>query len=150
MNILNKLLGKEKKQFSDNSSKVSESSKKNPINKVKNYVLSPNQIVRIIESNEGCIASDRITVDGCKVGFMYREETDGKWPDSGWRFFAGDENEDYMNNSSNHAIYQVNTICNYDSDIIPFLDSKPGTAFIRNGKGILIFDSEWKDIKNEY
>lgn len=25
---------------------------------------------------EGCLATDRIMVDGCKVGYMYREEPD--------------------------------------------------------------------------
>ena len=96
--------------------------------KEKKYFLSVNQTKRLIDSNEGCIATDRITVDGCKVGFMYREESyqNGN-PDSGWRFMAGDEDEDddYMNNADNHAIYQVNTICNYDPDIIAFLHSAP-------------------------
>ncbi|WP_145025730.1 DUF2185 domain-containing protein [Paenibacillus sp. Y412MC10] len=97
-------------------------------------------------ANEGCIASDRITVDGCKVGFMYREEVSGSpYPDSGWRFLAGDEDEEYMDNADNHAIYLVNTICNYDPDIIPFLHSPPGTAFIRNERGALVLDEEWEE-----
>ena len=39
----------------------------------------------------GCIAANRITVEGCKVGCCYREKSDGDW-DSAWRFTAGDEN----------------------------------------------------------
>ena len=114
-------------------------------NKPKKYFLSANHIKRLIDSNEGCIATDRITVDGCKVGFMYREESYQKGnPDSGWRFMAGDEDDDYMNNADNHAIYQVNTICNYDPDIIPFLSSAPGTAYIRNVNGELVLDEEWE------
>ena len=31
----------------------------------------------------------------CKVGYCYREKPDGDW-DSGWRFTAGDESEEYM------------------------------------------------------
>lgn len=117
--------------------------------KEKKYVLSANQIKRVIDSNEGCIATDRITVDGCKVGFMYREEPyqNGN-PDCGWRFMAGDEGDDYMNNANNHAIYQVNTICNYDPDIIPFLNSAPGTAYIRGANGKLVLDKEWKKPKD--
>ena len=34
-------------------------------------------------------------VEGCKVGYGYREELDGSL-DSGWRFTAGDESEPYM------------------------------------------------------
>ena len=34
------------------------------------------------EEANGCIATSRITVEGCKVGYCYREEPDGDW-DSG-------------------------------------------------------------------
>ena len=78
----------------------------------------------------GCIASDRITVDGAPVGYMYREEpcTDIA---SGWRFFAGDESQEYADTPDNFAIYEVNTICNYDPAIIQFLDAPVGSAFGR-------------------
>ena len=71
---------------------------------------------------EGCFANDRILVDGCKVGYMYREEPEGDF-DSGWRFLAGDESDEYMDNTDNAGIYKLNTIANYDPDIIPFLYS---------------------------
>ena len=44
------------------------------------------------EGPQGCFATDRILVDGCRVGYCYREEPeegDENW-DSGWRFTAGD------------------------------------------------------------
>jgi len=47
---------------------------------------------------------------------MYREQPDND-VDSGWRFMAGYETDDYMNNPSNHGIFDVNTIANYDEDI---------------------------------
>ncbi len=80
---------------------------------------------------EGCIVSDRITKEGYKVGYMYREEPTEENPDSGWRFMAGNEDEEYMNNPDNHHIFAINTICNYDKDIIPYLNSKKGSAYIR-------------------
>lgn len=52
-------------------------------------------------NGEGCIVSDRKTKEGFKVGYMYREVPDDNKPDSGWRFLAGDEDEAYMNDSSN-------------------------------------------------
>jgi hypothetical protein len=112
-------------------------------NKQKKFKLSADQIKRLIDSSSGCIATDRITVDGCKVGFMYREQPLKSQPDSGWRFMAGDEDDDYMNNSAYHSVYQLNTICNYDPDIIPFLNSEPGTAFIRDENGKLVLDEDW-------
>ena len=76
-----------------------------------------------------------ITVEGRKVAFMYREAPDHD-VDSGWRFLTGHESDEYMNDPDHHAVYDVNTIANYDPDIIPFLDSPIGSAFERpNGVG---------------
>lgn len=50
-------------------------------------------------------------MDGAKVGYMYRERPDEDLG-SGWRFLAGDETEDYMDNPEHTAIYAVNTIAN--------------------------------------
>ena len=96
----------------------------------KPFKIPKDQIRRLIPDLGGCFASDRITVDGAPVGFMYREPPDSNL-DSGWRFFAGDESEEYADTPDNFAIYEVNTICNYDPAIIPFLDAQAGSAFIR-------------------
>lgn len=90
-----------------------------------------NLIVWNEPNGEGCMASDKITKEGFKVGYMYREQPDGESPDSGWRFMAGNEDDEYMNNPNNHHIFAINTICNYDKDIIPYLHSNIGSAYIR-------------------
>jgi hypothetical protein len=62
---------------------------------------------------------------------MYREEAD--FPeDSGWRFLAGDESDEYMDDADHHGLYEVNTIANYDPEIIPFIESPPGSCFVRD------------------
>jgi hypothetical protein len=96
----------------------------------KKFALTPNQIKPLAEGYGGCIATDMITVEGRKVRFMYRQEPDNDI-DSGWRFMAGSESDEYMDDSKNHGAYDVNTIANYDPDIIPFLDSPIGSAFER-------------------
>lgn len=73
-----------------------------------------------------------ITVDGRKVGYMYREAADNEY-DSGWRFMSGFESQAYIDNAANLEIYDVNTVANYDPDIIPFLDAPIGSAFERKG-----------------
>lgn len=92
------------------------------------------------ESSDGCIATDRITVDGLPVGYMYREKPeDGAWfggYDSGWRFTAGDESDEYMQTVENSGIYKLNTICQYDPDIVPLLHAPYGTAYIRDENGM--------------
>ena len=103
-----------------------------------NFLFSKNKIKPLYYSNgaNGCIASNKITVDGRKVGYLYREipDTNSTFPDSGWRFFSGDENEEYTDDPSNFNIFNLNTICNYDPDIIPLLNSPYVTSYIRKGK----------------
>ena len=103
--------------------------------KEKSFRLRADQIRPGATGYGGCIATDLITCGGRKVGFMYREAT-RRDVDSGWRFMSGYESDEYMNDPANHAVYDVNTIANYDSDIIPFLDAPVGSVFEReNGSG---------------
>lgn len=103
----------------------------------KHFKLSAEQIKPLATGHGGAIASDRITVDGRPVGYMYRTRPINKL-DSGWAFLAGDESPEYMNNSANHSIYDVNTIANYDPEIIPLLDAPVGSAFIRTANGLIV------------
>ena len=97
---------------------------------------------------DGCIATNRITVEGCKVGYCYREEPDGDW-DSGWRFTAGDESEAYMDDPNNAGIYKLNTICNDDPDIIPLLNTPAPCAFERDENGVFQQIKDWKPDEDE-
>jgi hypothetical protein len=94
------------------------------------FKIPGDQIRQLIPDMGGCFASDRITVDGAPVGYMYREQPEEGF-DCGWRFFAGDESQEYADAADNFAIYDVNTICNCDPAIIPFLDAPIGSAFGR-------------------
>jgi len=96
----------------------------------KKYKLSKEQIINLATGYGGCLASDKITVDGDEVGFMYREEPCFD-EDSGWRFLAGTEDEEYMDNPDNTAIYDVNTIANYDRAIIAYLHLPVGLELQR-------------------
>ena len=100
----------------------------------KKFRLSPAQIQPLALNIGGCIASDRIVVDGRPVGYMYRQVPVNQ-DDSGWRFLAGDEDNAYMANNANHGVYDVNTIANYCRDILPFIDAEVGTAFERDDDG---------------
>ncbi|WP_028008367.1 DUF2185 domain-containing protein [Solimonas flava] len=99
----------------------------------KKFALTADQIKPLATGHGGCIATDMITVLGKPVGYMVREPT-SRQHDSGWCFMAGDESQEYMDNSANHAIYDVNTIANYSPEIIPFLNAPPQSAFIRDKK----------------
>lgn len=99
------------------------------------FKIPGEKIIDLIHTSIGCIATDKITVDGLSVGYMYIEEPDNK-TDSGWRFFSGTEDQDYVDDPDNLCVYAVNTIANYDRDIIPYLGLPIGTALERNSKNI--------------
>jgi hypothetical protein len=98
----------------------------------KQFKIAGSDMKPLAPGRGGCFATDHITVDGRKVGYMYREEPDFQ-DDSGWRFFSGKESQDYLDDPANTMIYEVNTIANYDPSIIPLLDSAVGSAFERRG-----------------
>lgn len=106
-----------------------------PTQPTKTFKLRADQTKPLVQYRGACFATDRITVEGKRVGYMYREKPDAtsKVLDTGWRFQAGDESQTYMDDPHNSAIYDVNTIANYDPDIIPLLDAPIGSAFERDG-----------------
>ncbi len=69
---------------------------------------------------------------------MYREEPSFEH-DSGWRFLSGSETQEYADDAGNWAIYNVNTIANYDEAIIDYLHAPIGTELDRvTGTNIFI------------
>lgn len=94
----------------------------------KRYKLTAADLRPIAEGFGACVASDKITVDGWPVRFMYREAAIHR-DDSGWRFLSGLESEAYINEPSNYAFYDCNTIANYDPTIVPHLGAPIGSAF---------------------
>lgn len=104
----------------------------NPTAMANKQLLSEEDIKQLIKPMGSCIASSRITCDGQKVGFMYRDQPEFEI-DCGWRFLSGDESEDYLEHSDNAKVYDVNTIANYDPAIIPFLKMPVGTELEREG-----------------
>jgi hypothetical protein len=94
----------------------------------KRFALAAADIKSIAPGHGSCLATDRITVGHQPVGFMYRDIPDNAY-DSGWRFFAGDESQHYLDDPTNFETYDVNTIANYDSEIVPLLDAAARSAF---------------------
>ncbi len=101
---------------------------------VKKFKLKASDIKPVAEGYGACYASDHITVEGRKVGYMYREEPDND-SDSGWRFLSGEESQEYLDNPDNLAIYDVNTIANYDPAIVEYLSAEVGSAYARSENG---------------
>lgn len=96
----------------------------------KRYALTASDIKPLAYGHGGCVATDQITVNGRKVGYMVRDAPNNP-EDSGWSFFAGDEAQEYLDDAANSGVFDVNTIANYDPDIIQFLDAPVGSRFVR-------------------
>lgn len=101
-----------------------------PDSSEKIYKIPRHELRQLIPNIGAGYASDRIVVDGLPVGYVYREAPHLD-VDSGWWFFSRDESQEYVDDPSHLALYEVNTICNCDPAIIPYLGAPVGTAFGR-------------------
>ena len=100
----------------------------------KHYKLESRDLQPLATGFGLCVVTDRIAVDGYAVGYMYRDEPeDGE--DSGWRFFAGDEDDRYIDNPKNFNVMEVNFVANCDPSIIAHLESPIGAAFDKADDG---------------
>lgn len=81
--------------------------------------------------NFGYVLATKMLVEKkLPVMFMYREK--GVNGDSGWRFFSGLEEQEYVDNPDNIAIYDIKTILDIDESIKPYLDALCGRAYERS------------------
>ncbi len=100
------------------------------VNKNKKLSLKETDIKELVSNLGYCMATDKITVEGLDIGYMYKEAPEDV-NDSGWRFFSGIETQEYIDNPDNIGIYDVNTIANYDCAIIPYLNKQTGAELNR-------------------
>lgn len=83
------------------------------------------------------IASARIASDGRPVGSLYREAP-GHQDDSGWRLFAGDETEDYLDDPDNAVIVRLSDLVKADADLEPVLRTPAPAAYGRSPDGAFV------------
>ena len=55
---------------------------------------------------------------------------------------AGNEDDAYMSDPNHHHVFALNTVCGYDSDIIPYLRAKTGSAYRQNNRGTTAFSAK--------
>jgi hypothetical protein len=94
----------------------------------KKYKLNAEELQPLVAAGQTCIATDRITVEGLPVRFMYREAPIGR-SDSGWRFLSGLETDAYMEKAGNQGQHELNFLANCDRSIVEFLEAPIGSAF---------------------
>lgn len=72
-----------------------------------------------------CFVTHRIIEDGEKPRYVYREPPDNE-NDSGWRFFAGDESDEYGDDPSNISCIAVGKVLNRDRSLIEIFHETNG------------------------
>jgi hypothetical protein len=78
-----------------------------------------------------CFVTQRILSDGARVGYLYREEPDEEG-DSGWRFSANDESDEYMDTAGNIAYVSIGAVLSRDDSFLHLLDLPSDCAFVRD------------------
>ena len=95
-----------------------------------------------MDKKKRCLVTDKVSVEKKKIGYMYREDPSYIPNDSGWRFFEGTEDEEYMSDSENSTAYTLEEVIKMDESILPYLDSDIGTSYYKDEKGNFILEKE--------
>ena len=98
-----------------------------------------------MDKKKRCLVTDKISEEGCKIGYMYREGSYNMFDDSGWRFFEGSEDEEYMSNPENSTAYTLEDVIKMDESILPYLDSEEGSSFYKDENGNFIKENSEDD-----
>ncbi len=81
-----------------------------------------------------------------KIYFMYHEQPDNE-NDSGWRFFHGEDTQEYVDDSDNIEKINITKIIEIESKIQKFLKADGNTAYIRQND----YDSDFElDLNSDY
>ncbi len=84
-----------------------------------------------------CFVTHNILYEGQPVGYLYREEADYD-DDSGWRFTAGDETDEYMEDSDNSSYVSLGAVLREDDSCLSLLEREAGVAFAKDEQGNFI------------
>ncbi|MCL2326248.1 MAG: DUF2185 domain-containing protein [Proteobacteria bacterium] len=117
----------------------------------KTLAIDPNAIRPLLDEarlNLACVCSERVLCDGYRVSVMIREGA-VESIDSGWRFFAGDESEEFLAEPTNFGTVHLNLVCNYSPDIIEYLNAPVGTIMIRDDQGVFRHQSELDAVQTD-
>ena len=95
--------------------------------------------------NMCAVVSAKITKEGFKAGYMVRR-TPHNEIDSGWQFFAGNEDDDYANDVKNFELVTLGYLDRLDSDVLKYIENPVGTELIRVSSSDFEKDNHTKGI----
>ena len=95
--------------------------------------------------NMCAVVSAKITKEGFKAGYMVRQ-TPNNEIDSGWQFFAGNEDDDYANDAKNFELVTLGYLDRLDPDVLKYIENPVGTELIRVSSSDFEKDNHTKGI----
>ena len=78
--------------------------------------------------NKTAFVTKKLIEENSRIGFAYRESPDSE-TDSGWRFFVGNENQEYVDNPDNLLLCSIEEIIKLDDSIKHILNNGINVAF---------------------
>ena len=84
---------------------------------------------RELLTQKACV-SRMIVDDGYQVGYMVREEPHAE-EDSGWAFYGGEEDEEYVSDPNNFIISTIFPVVSADPVVEDYLERPVGSKLIR-------------------
>lgn len=118
MNLLDQLLGEDKLWSTSNW-----------------YKPEKREYADLVPVNSGCVIT-KAALDNEDIRYMVHGIAVEGRPDSGWRFFVGNESKEYMDDSENLVIVGLNTVCNINPSIMAHI-------YARVGKSYSFADGKW-------
>ena len=112
----------------------------------KNYFNGFKPEKDLADKKLGCFVTDRISMEGAPIQYAERQPANPKYPDSGWKFMAGDETTSYLADRNNIAVFTLNYMANYDESLLSILDAPVGSVYVRNEQGDFVLRE--KELKN--
>ena len=90
-----------------------------------------------------CIATHAVVKQNQPVGFLYREAPVFE-NDSGWRFFSGEESDEYAADPANFTVCSVSEIVQANPAVAPLLEQPAGGAWEADGEGGFRAVADWQ------
>lgn len=94
------------------------------------YVPKEREWAELFDMRQACLVT-RKALSEEQISYMYRQEPEEDFSDSGWRFLAGDESEAYISDPDNIVICAYSDICNIDPKIRAYFYAGYGAQYVR-------------------
>ena len=97
----------------------------------------------LLAALDRCIVTNTVAKQGEPVGFLYREAPVFE-NDSGWRFFSGDETDEYTDDSDNFSVVSLSEITQSNPAIAALIAQPEGSAWEIGEDGEFQAVADWQ------